>query len=81
MYFDVDWMTLFDKSRRMESKTYIGVNMNKTLKQRLLRIAKSEHRSLSSQVEFFLSQSVEQWLTNKPACQIDAEELAGRAEG
>jgi hypothetical protein len=49
------------------------------LKQMIEQVADSEHRSLSGQVRFFLESSVRR--NHTEAHEIDAEELAGRAEG
>lgn len=58
-----------NKDRRMaisepSKRTSIGVIVDAELKNKILKIAKDQKRSLSSQVEFFLHQSVEHWETS-----------------
>lgn len=50
---------LFDGMETKEERTTIGVIIPEDLKEKLLKIAKREHRSLSRQAEFFLRQAVE----------------------
>jgi len=50
-----------------DEETSIGIRVPVTLKERLSRIASVEHRSLSGQALFFLTQLVERWETTHNA--------------